>query len=234
MLKIIFGIDKKKELSKLFLIGVSIMGMAFYVTGCSNEGIDSDNVSMIDNKMNESQVANEQDTDYQKEATNVKVSNLFNDSERRIWFYLHEFAYDEHISAIYVIEENSVRTYKFYNGDGTAQWQPTLEELDGKSDEEIVDFIEKKKKAVGESIEFTYSRDSTGNKIKEETIHIGDGTLSLNFEIENILKVETILSNRFLGFESNEGTYLISKYDFGKDTNIILNEIGDEGVVEFN
>lgn len=234
--KMIFEIVKKRGLTKLFLIGVSIIGMTFYVTGCSNEKTNSDDVKLINdnenNKIEESRVNNEQDTNYQKEPTTVKVSDIFNSSEKRIWFYLHELAYDKYISAIYVVEEDSVKTYRFYNGMGTAQWQPTLEDLDGKSDEEIIDFIETKKEAINESIEFRYSRDSTGNKIEEETIQIGTGTLSLDFEIDNILNLETILTNQFFGFISDGGSYLVSKYNFETETKIILNEIGDEGIVE--
>lgn len=229
--------ERKRGLTKLFLIGISIIGMALHATGCSNEKSNSDNVETANDnensRMKESQDNNEQNADYQKEPTNIKVSDIFNSSGKRIWFYLHELAYDKRISAIYVIEKDSVKTYKFYNGRGTAQWQPTLEDLDGKSDEEIIDFIEEKKESIDESIEFRYSRDSTGNKIAEETIHIGTGILRLDFEIGSILNIETILSNQFFGFRSDEGTYLVSKYNFDTKTKIILNEIGDEGILEY-
>lgn len=227
---------KKKELTKFLLRGVSIFGLILIITGCSSKGTDSDSTNMVGGDenihMQKSIDSNENDTDYQNAVTDIKVSDFFYKGERRLWFYIHDLAYDKDISAIYVIEKGNIKTYKFYNGRGTAQWQPTLEDLDGKSDDEIIEFIEEKKEPIKEPLEISYSRDFTGNKIEEETIHIGTGILSLNFEIGNILNLETILSNQFLGFRSDEGTYLVTKYNFETETKIILNEIGDEGIVE--
>lgn len=227
---------KKKELEKFLLRGVLITGMALIISGCSNKGANPDSVNISrgdeNNYTEKSFTGDEGDLNYQSTSTDIKVSELFNDEEKRIWFYMHELAYDEDISAIYVMEKGKIKTYKFYDGRGTAQWQPTLEDLDEKSDKEIIEFIEEKKEYINEELEIRYTRDSTGNEIEQETIHIGTGTLSLNFDIESILDSTTILSNQFLGFRSNEGAYLITKYNFEDETKIIFNEIGDDEIIE--
>ena len=61
---------------------------------------------------------------------------------------MHELAYDENIWAVYVVENGNSMMYiltmaqEGHNGDNTR-----IEDLDGKSDEEIIEFIEEKKRS---------------------------------------------------------------------------------------
>ena len=51
-----------------------------------------------------------------------------------------------------------------------------------------------------------------------------------------MLEPTTILSNQFFGFKrgNNPTSYLITRYDFENETEIILNEIGDDNIEEYD
>lgn len=224
-----------KDLSKLFLIAVYTIGMIFCVTGCSNGENNFDNVSTSDNKMKESQVINEQDTNYQKEPTNVKVSELFTKDELRIWYRILDdtISYDGKVYEVFICKDGDITSYEWCNT--PLDSCPRLEEFDGMEDKEIITYIEKtlKKSPNEESIQFLYTRDDSGNKIATETLKFEHSSRKF-FDIGRMLKPVTVLSNQFFGITTDEGGMsLITKYNFEKDTNIILNEIGDERVVEF-
>lgn len=231
-------LEKKKGLTKLFLIGISIIGMALYATGCSNEKTNSDNANMvsddISHQMKESQNNNEKNEDYQSVSTNIKVSDLFIKDELRIWYRILDgtISYDEKVHEVFICKDGNITSYEWSNT--LIDSCPRLEDFDGMKDEEIITYIEKtlKKSSNEESIDFLYTRDNSGNNIETETLEFEHSSRKF-FDIGRMLKPVTILSNQFFGITTEEGGMsLITKYNFDTETKIILNEIGDEGIVE--
>lgn len=228
---------KKKDLIELFLIGVCIFGMTFYMTGCSNEKTNSDSINMVGGEVNdgmeESPNNNEQNEDYRSKSTSIKVSDLFKD-EFRIWYRILDstISYDEEVHEVFICKNGNITSYGWSNT--LVDPCPRLEDFDGLQDEEIITYIEKK---LGETphkefVHFSYTRDGSGNDIKTETLEFEHSSRKI-FDIGSMLKPVTILSNQFFGITTEDGGMsLITKYNFEEDTNIVLNEIGDEEIVE--
>lgn len=227
-----------RSLTKLFLIGVSIIGMIFYVTGCSDEKSSSDSLNTVsddvNDQMEESGINNVQNEDYQSKTTGIKVSDLFIKDEFRIWYRILDstISYDEEVHEVFVCKDGNTTSYGWSNT--PIDPCPRLEDFDGMQDEEIITYIEQKleKTPHKEVVHFSYRRDDSGNDIKTETLEFEHSSRKF-FDIGRMLKPVTILSNQFFGITTeNEGMSLITKYNFGEDTTIVLNEIGDEELVE--
>ncbi|BDF32021.1 hypothetical protein CE91St62_00950 [Lachnospiraceae bacterium] len=220
----------KKKRVYISAVIILFTGLMIAISGCNTKKAGNEFSAKDKGSITESR---KKGSNNNKEKSEIKVSELFNKSEKRLWYYTHEMAYNEDVEAIYIVEEGNVTTYRFYYGDGKAHWQPTFEELDKMTDDEIIKYVAEKVEPINEKVDIEYRRDSTGNKIQEEIIRIGEGTLSNRFNIGRIIEGETILSNQFCGFENVRGeSYLITKNNFADNTQIILNEIDDEGLIE--
>ena len=215
-----YGIVRKNKF--LFFI---LMCLCVVLTSCSSTK-KSDNVNN-----------NETVTQSSHQETEIRVSEIFNSEERRIWYWLRDIAYNESIREICVLENGRVTTYYHQTSIGSTGLGITFEDLDGMTDDEIIAYLESEnniEKSEEQNLEFYYKKDDTGNSLSKEII--GGFEYFPDFFIENIIEPKTILSNKFFGFKgvsSGNNCYLISKYDFGNNTKIILNDIKDEGMVYY-
>lgn len=155
----------------------------------------------------------------------IKVSELFTTEEERIWYWILDdgISYDNRIEEILICKNGEVTFYE------TLQLQePRLEDFDGMENEEVIEYLENDLGLYPNqgSVEFHYTRDSTGNKMEQETLEFEGGS-RVFFDIERMIEPTEVLSGYYFGLNDG-GMSLVTQYDFGRDVQIILNEIDDE------
>lgn len=183
----------------------------------------------------------------------IKISELFTSPGKRIWYLIKSnpdsdapIRYDDDVKAIYVVENGKITGYtNFKSGYIYKDWN--LDEFDQMSDDEIIAFIEEDI-SIKEmcNVFFEYSPDATGNSLETEYIgfkllydndDMNSKYLAFKIDINEIFGPDTIMSKKYFGIKfGNSGVneksnyILASKYDFDCPTEIIFNEIGDQGL----
>lgn len=258
-------------MKKFLLFTLTAAFFLMIVSGCANQKETSAQVSELleqlqseesssDNSDASSESIWESSTDTNTEsmensessrAVQVKVSDLFQSEEPRIWYLVSSpsnvsagLSYDDTVDAVYVARNGKVDCYS--GGDSGIN---SLEYLDTLSDNDFFPWLEMRALQEEEEqnryaynehflfpagifqdevVSFEYKPDKTGNQLESEIINLPHKTFG--FEVEEILKPTTILSKEFIGFyeSGNIEYYLITENDFDPPIQIVLNDAQDE------
>ncbi len=224
------------KVMKGIAIGGSVVCLIGVLAGCNKE-LEKKNISA--EKFSEKNLDNDKKSEEVEDVLNdihtgteIKISELFLTDEPRIWYVIRDgkISYDVNVAAVFACKDGKITYYDMGN------WNyPELEEFDGMEYEEVINYVETtlEESPHEESIKFLYDRDDSGNDIETEILSFSNWYVKY-FHIGWILEPKTVLSNRYFGITTDDsGMSFITKYDFTTDTKVILNEIDDPCMVDY-
>lgn len=189
-----------------------------------NNTDENTNAYFEDSNENNTNNSTDQSSEVQSETSVLKISDVFNLSEKRVWFQVYDYptAYDSTVTDVFIVENGIADVY-------TAKMK--LQEFDGLSVDEIEAKLSSNLEAENQKITYEYIRDDTGNNVRIQFIDFGDA----DDQRVNYFGSEpfTVLSEKYIGMGDNDGgQYVITKYSFDSGIQFKFNDITDADMEE--